>query len=684
MSEQWPGQVVSAGAEQFPGMETDVSQLQRDPETGAMVVDINGGQPEDVPEQSTMQQIGEGLGKGARNTLHGVAAFADLLGLPAAAVMRMLGADIQPLTQGADQLSDALGLPKLNDGGDQVARAIYDGAITGLGTAGVAAPLAALPGTTGAVSGALAATPVADTVAGATGAAAGEVTRQAGGGPLAQLGASLVGGGLGAAGAMGIPAAARRVTQSTEPSELLAAFGRQQVDPMADQVGGTGARMASGVTRMTLGGIPLAEAAERSIATAKAARDRLANAMGRVADDTGAGQAAQRGAKAFLGDDRKVGALYDAIPVNAKRNTALTNTRQALSELTAGLDSNPELSAMVAENPRLKGFLDALTPKDVLVDQTLPGGGKAQPFLAQRGGELSWEDLKRFRSIIGEIAGQPTLAQDTSQQSIRKLYAALSEDMRATAAQEGPDALRKFERANTYFRARQARIDDTLSAILGDDLKKSPEDAFKQIERWSRDGGDSAAIARMMRSLPDGQASTVRATLFSKMGNAPAARQGVSEVVFSPSDYVTQWNKIDHRAKSVLFPGAEYRQDLDDIARIAEAMKRSSEFANTSRTALAGNGIGLVTMALAGSPVSAGGIAATQFGLGKLLASPRFARWLASAPKKPNGPATLAHINRLTAIASAEPNIGNEVLRLQERLAQSFTGQPLAAEEPQR
>ncbi len=81
--------------------------------------------------------------------------------------------------------------------------------------------------------------------------------------------------------------------------------------------------------------------------------------------------------------------------------------------------------------------------------------------------------------------------------------------------------------------------------------------------------------------------------------------------------------------------------------------------------------------------MSAGGIAGSQFAVDKLLASPRFARWLASSPKKPNGPATLAHINRLSAIASAEPTIGNEVLRLQERLASAFTPQSLAAEEPE-
>jgi hypothetical protein len=84
-----------------------------------------------------------------------------------------------------------------------------------------------------------------------------------------------------------------------------------------------------------------------------------------------------------------------------------------------------------------------------------------------------------------------------------------------------------------------------------------------------------------------------------------------------------------------------------------------------------------------GAPGAFGGWAATQalqVGAGKLLASPKFARWLASAPKKPNAAAQLAHINRLTRIATANPVIANDVLGLQERLAKAFTQQPVAAQ----
>lgn len=631
-----------------------------------------------------LDQAGAALGRGTRDVMNVAGSAADLVSLPVTTLMRLLGADVGSYRDLTNKGADALGLDKSETGGEKLISALNEGAGLGALTAGAGGLIKAAPGAVGAVGEALAATPAAGVISSATGSGAGELAEQAGAGPTGQMAASLAGGLGGAGAALGVPAAARRVTQSTVPSDLLAAFTRQQVTPMADQVGGTGSRMASGVSRMTLGGLPLAEAAEKSILSARAARDRIAGTMGRVTDDTGAGQAAQRGGKSFLDTtEARGGKLYDAIPVPAQKDASLASTRSALAELNAGLKSNELLSEIIADR-RLQAFQQAIDGNAKQIPTgVLDASGNPVMRSVRQGGRLSWEDLKAFRSYVGELAGRPTMQDNTSKAALQRLYAGLSEDMRATAAGEGPGALKAFTRANSYWRARQSRIDDTLTAIFGKDMTKSPEDAFKQIERWSREGGDAARIARLIRSLPADEAGTVRATIFSKMGDVPAGRQDMTGTVFSPADFATQWAKLDHRAKSVLFPGAEYRQDLDDIARIADAMKRSGEFANTSRTALAGNGIGLVTMALAGSPFTAGGIAGAQVGFGKLMASPRFARWLASGLRKPNGPATLAHINRLSAIAAAEPNIGNEVLRLQERLAGAFTNAPqrAAAEE---
>jgi hypothetical protein len=650
--------------------------------------------PEAAPqEMGALDQLERGFGLAGRAALRGFGQLTDLVAAPLKAAQdigNMIAPDYIPAapvdeyTQHANKVGDAIGLPTPQNSLERVADAAGAGATGGLLTAsaaGLAAPVAP-------IAEMVAGAPALEAAGGAGGGAGGQIAKEEGAGPVGQFAASLAGGVLAPSSAAGATAAGRRLFASTDPNELLAAFQRQQVQPMAAQVGGFGSRMMTSGAKATLGGLPLAAAAQRSIATAKAARDRIAAMMGSVRDDTGAGQAVQSGVRSFMDTNAaKSTRLYDAIPISGDRAAILMNTKQALADLNSGLPSNPELSAMLSDG-RLQGYEAALTGKPVEVPTgLLDGYGNPITRTVNKGGRLSWQDLKAFRSYVGELAGRPTMQESTSKAALQRLYAGLSEDMRATAAAQGPDALRKFERANSFYRASQNRIENTLKLVLGNDYQKSPESAFAQIDKWAREGGDAARLARTLRSLPEDEAATVRATIFSRMGRAAPGRQDASGDVFSPNDFATQWAKLDHRAKSILFPGVEYRQSLDDIAHIADAMKASEKFANTSGTALADrigkNLLGATVVSYLLHPTAAVGGEGVGYSAGLLLASPRFARWVASAPRKPVGAATLAHINRLSAIAQSEPAIANEVLALQQRLASAFLPQPLAAQPPQ-
>jgi hypothetical protein len=313
-----------------------------------------------------------------------------------------------------------------------------------------------------------------------------------------------------------------------------------------------------------LGGIPLTESAERTVATAKAARDRIAQGLGLVSDETGAGQAAQRGARSWMAStERRGGDLYEAIPIAPEHPAELGATRSALGDLTAGLSSNPELSRLIAD-PKLSKWRQAL-----------------------ESGGLSWRDLKAFRSYVGELSGGQTLQSDTPKKALKALYGALSDDMRATASAVGPKALRDFNRANNFWRGREARIEGTLTGILGKDMDKGAAAAFGAIERLaSQRGGEPIKLAQTLRSMPADEANTVRATILSRLGQASAGRQGASGDVFSPVEFMTQWNKLSPRAKDILFQG-EHRRAIDDIARVYSGMKASTRYANTSKTGIA-------------------------------------------------------------------------------------------------
>ena len=512
-------------------------------------------------------------------------------------------------------------------------------------------------------------------------AAAGAITGAAGG--LA----------LGAAGEATAPvlarrAAAVRAAPLPDPQQVMNAADRQNIDMLPADVGGTFTKMATGAANMTLGGIPLAQAAQKSVDMAQAAKARVAEAIGTPyrnlagsTDQLGAGLAAQRGVKAVLGDGgvkaTRASSLYKAIPIADDANASVANTRSALSDLNAGLSSNPELSALVSD-PRLQAYESAFTGKTAQVPTgILDPNGNPITRTVQSGGKLSWGDLQNFRSYIGELAGRPTLQDNTSKDALQRLYAGLSEDMRATAAQN--NALPQFQRANTYYRALQDRKQQILAPLLGKNLDLNGEAAFRQIQQWASDQrGNAFAVGRALRSMPEDEANDIRATILDSLGTVSKGRQNGDGTVYSPNDFMTHWNALSSRAKANLFPDADYRQSIDDLVRIASAQKGAQQFANVSKTGNAVNGIALLsgffTNPLATLPVALG-----QVGFGRVMADPRFARWLAAAANKPNAAAALAHINRLSGIAKSSPAIANDVLGLQQRLASAFRNAPVQA-----
>lgn len=513
---------------------------------------------------------------------------------------------------------------------------------------------------------------------------------------------------LGAAGQALDPALqAARVAARGAPSTANEAFdqaaqrvgeftGKGRVDYLAaDRPDSLPSQWATSLTNLTLGGIPLTDAARKVVDSAKSARDAIAAKIGNFRTNEGgsadvvyAGQRLQKGATAFLNSsEKRAGDLYEAIPIAPDRPSVLTNTRRVLSDLTQGFQSNEELSRLWADNPRLRSTLQALTPDTSPIREPgMTGVGGNQIGTAFENGQLSWQDLKRFRTIVGQIIGKPGLENDGSQiEALRKLYAGLSADMRATVEGVGPAATKAFDRANSYWSGRQNRISEVFTPIFGKSLDASPEDAYRALLGWSKQqGGDFTSVARAIRSLPEDDANTVRATILNSLGRVSKGRQDATGNVFSPADFVTHWNELGERAKSVLFQG-DARKAIDDLVTVASGMKAASKFANTSKTGIAVGATSTISSAIA-SPLSLPFSIIAQIGAGKLLGNPRFARWLTSFAKKPNAAAALSQVQRLGSLAKAEPQIADDVLQVQQRLAQAFAGggsRPLAAQDKQ-
>jgi hypothetical protein len=144
------------------------------------------------------RQLLTGLGQGTRNIIEGAAGLPAILYDPVAGMMNLAGANIPPLSTQVSQGLTAVGLPESpNDIASAVQRGA-GGALTGYGVATALPKGLTLGGE--AIRQAFASQPVAQTVAGVTGGASGEIARQSGAGPGGQFLASLLGsfGGAGA------------------------------------------------------------------------------------------------------------------------------------------------------------------------------------------------------------------------------------------------------------------------------------------------------------------------------------------------------------------------------------------------------------------------------------------------------------------------------------------------------
>ncbi len=344
-------------------------------------------------------------------------------------------------------------------------------------------------------------------------------------------------------------------------------------------------------------------------------------------DATGAGQAAQRGANAFIErTGNRATQLYSRIPIAPNADASLTNTRTALADLTQGMESNPELGAMF-ENTRLAGYLEALTP------QVDPETG--QQISA---GQLSWNDLTQLRTRVGDMMDEPRLSEKIAPRQLRALYGALSSDMEQTARSQGESAYRAWRRANDFYDGRQKRIDTTMSLLLGQRRDATANEAFGQVERLARNaaGGDFGNLGRIFRSLPREDAAILRASILGKQGEGPGG--------FSAEQFSKDWSRISDRAKSYLLPEQGQRAMMDSAAERAaniasnpfEGMSGEKVFSTIERMAQkGGDSAGFARTLNALSPDEAGQIRATIFSqMGRARAGGQNADDTAFSPSK--------------------------------------------------
>lgn len=650
-------QQLRAASPDYQGM-TRAADNANDSDFGRMV----SGQPRE-------EGMGRDIAMGARSVLQGAGGLLGAIG--GDAFNHYLVPGEQPsYREAASGLADRLGLPTPQTSQERVMGDVGE-ALTGTGlTLGVGGALNAgrnavstvAPTARNMLADFLTTQPKLQVLSTATGAGAAGATREAGGGQGAQLAAGLLGGlgpGVGSALTGATTRGLVRGRSGAEMQQTIDDFEALGATPSVGQASGN--RTIQGAENL-LAGAPTSAGVMNRFAERQA--DNIGEGLQKTADDFSrnasgerAGRAVSEGVDTFR---RNTTAMKRALYWQADRlipeatPVQLSNTWQTVAKLTTPTPGAAATTGALIQ-PRISKLRETLA-------QDIAAGGGLIPYAA----------LKRIRTDIGEaIDGDSLLNPSTDIRELRDLYKALSNDMRAAAQKQGPEAGAAAKRANDYTRAAANRMEAIQHVI---DKNGGPEKVFAAAMAGTRDGGTT--LRAVMQSLPKEGQEAITAAVIKRMGLANPGMQDAAGDAFSAATFLRKWNDISPEAKRALFDrhGPGFSKDMDRIASVAQNIRDGSKvFANPSgtanRAAALTYGAGLVASLFDPSFVSTGSLAASGAGanyFARKLTDPEVVKWLARSTALPVG-AAVAQINGLRRIGEKKGD--EEIVALADELA---------------
>lgn len=284
--------------------------------------------------------------------------------------------------------------------------------------------------------------------------------------------------------------------------------------------------------------------------------------------------------------------------------------------------------------------------------------GELQKAVDAARGQLPYEAVKKLRTLVGNEMADGSIMSDVPRSKWKALYGALSSDLEAAAQTAGPQAHAAWKRANAYTRAGMRRL-ETIDHVV--ERNGGPEAVFTAATSGTKEG--ATTLRAVMQSLPPEAQKTVSATVLRRLGRATPGRQNDLGERFSTETFLTNWNSMSPQAKAVLFDrfGAQFRQDMDQVARVASNLREGSKvFQNPSGTGQAatqtGAAVAFATSLATGNVGVAGSIASGVAGanlMARLMTNPQFVQWLAKTTKaSPNAMPSL--ITQLAANGNAD------------------------------
>lgn len=476
-----------------------------------------------------------------------------------------------------------------------------------------------------------------------------QLAEEAGGGPTAQFFGSLAGGLAPATFPIAKSLMQLGPQQQIKQNALLDAGQRQNIGiPRAVASGDSVAAVSGGMSQIPVIGSPIGAGFSRGVEETGARASSIASNLG-SGSKYEAGRVAGQAIRDWLktGSDDINRTFYDAVDSHIPNPQAtggpLTNTQKVVQDIMA------EQAASTGR---------AATGTLGLVEEAV-----------NRQGGLTYEGLKSLRTEIGaRISGQITPEPGTSQPALKRLYGALTEDLKQTVKNVGsPKALGAFERANRVAKMVANRRDE-LSRVIGLQGDANPEKVFDTIVNLARQkgSGNLNRLTAARRAIGPEAWEEVQSAVVAQLGRDKDGN-------FSVARAVSGFGDMSSGGKNALLGarGAALRDDIEDLVTISRQFDRlSKNFATGSAKTnamlnmidkiLAGVG-GAAGALIYANPAAAIPVAATAGGavagrqVGKFLGNPTTRKALVQFSK--------AYVNQIRARSTATRTGLNEAVR---------------------
>lgn len=332
----------------------------------------------------------------------------------------------------------------------------------------------------------------------------------------------------------------------------------------------------------------------------------------------------------------------------------------------------------------------------------VPGGvlGRYSAMAEKLDNNQQLQTFRNMRTAVGRDLSNFNYGDvGLDRQQLKAMYAALSRDIeigyqdlanrawdQVRLGRMAPDqarmadrALTELKRADAYYSAGMQRMED-FARVAG---AETPEAAARRMITAAQEGGGAnfGMFRQAMRVLRPEERNDLAALVLREMVKPnPSAAGLAAEAGFSPSSFLTRYNRMDPRMRNLLFPG-DHGAALNDIAAITGRLKRVERFENLSGSGRMATNVGGaaagISMLTSGAWAHLAGLAGGLYGVSYMLSRPQYARWTANylnmravaerSPQQVNA-AMLTHVNRLAQMARLDPQLEPIVRAITEEL----------------